>query len=60
MGAKAKRRLIEAYERRLEDEILHPTLGQRLSLRRCLLAQARQISDAVLNGRALYQPIGWR
>ncbi len=60
MGAKAKRKLIEAYERRLEDEILHPTLGQRLSLRRCLLAQARQISDAVLNGQALYQPIGWR
>ncbi len=60
MNDRARRRFIEAYERRMEESFTHPKLNQKLSLRQCLLAQARQVAEAVHSGRAEFVPMGFR
>jgi len=60
ISEEARRRFIRACEQRLGDEIMHPCLHQRLSLRQCLLAQARQIVAAVQSGRPEFTPLGFR
>ena len=60
MNDRARRRFVEAYERRMEETFTHPRLNQKLSIRQCLLAQARQIAEAVQSGRAAFTPMGFR
>ncbi len=60
MGDTAKRRFIAAYEKRLSDKFTHPLSGERVTLRRCLLAQARQVAAAVRSGRPDFTPMGFR
>jgi CRISPR-associated protein Cas1 len=60
MSDRARKRFLAAYERRLTDELTHPILNQKLSLRRCLLAQARQLAGAVQSGQPDYVPLGFR
>ncbi len=55
-----KRRFLQAYEQRLEQTFTHPLRGQRLTMRQCIVEQARQIADRVLNGPAGYQGMGFR
>jgi CRISPR-associated protein Cas1 len=60
MGDAARKRFIAAYERRLGEEYTHPLLQKKMSLRRCLLAQARQLAQAVQSGAPHYVPMGFR
>ena len=60
MSDGARRRFIEAYERRMEETFTHPKLNQKLSLRQCLLAQARQVAEAAQSGRAEFVAMGFR
>lgn len=60
MSDVARRRFIEAYERRMEETFTHPRLGQKLTMRHCLLAQARQIAEAVNAFRPDFVPMGFR
>lgn len=60
MNARARRHFIEAYERRMETNYTHPKLNQKLSIRQCLLAQARQVAEAVQSGRPEFTPMGFR
>jgi CRISPR-associated protein Cas1 len=43
-----RRRFIEAFERRLAQEVTHPLFGYRLSMRRLLVVQARLLSRFLL------------
>lgn len=43
-----RRRFVEAFERRLSQEITHPLFGYRLSMRRLLLVQARLLGRFLL------------
>lgn len=43
-----RRRFVEAFERRLSQEVTHPLFGYRVSMRRLLLVQARLLSRFLL------------
>ena len=43
-----RRRFVEAFERRLSQEVTHPLFGYRLSLRRLLIVQARLLGRFLL------------
>ena len=60
MNDKARRQFVEAYERRMAELFTHPVLDQRLPIRQCLLAQARQVAEAAQSGRAEFRPMGFR
>lgn len=49
-----RRRFIEAFERRLAQEVTHPLFGYRLSMRRLLLVQARLLSRFLLGELPAY------
>jgi CRISPR-associated endonuclease Cas1 len=48
LTAPGRRRFVEAFERRLSQEITHPLFGYRLTTRRLLLVQARLLSRFLL------------
>jgi CRISPR-associated protein Cas1 len=63
----AKKRFIQAYERRMEQKIAYPRrvfaqteAGEQLPLRRCIHAQARQIVGCVQKFRPDYQAMEFR
>lgn len=60
MSDAARRRFIQAYERRMEQVIFHPHQGERLPLRRCLQAQARLIVECIQKGQPTYRPMVFR
>ncbi len=60
MSDGARRCFIEAYERRLAETFTHPKLNQKLSIRQCLMAQARQVAEAVQADRPEFIPMGFR
>jgi CRISPR-associated protein Cas1 len=60
MTPKAKHKFIQAYERRMDEEILHPRQNQRLILRRCILAQAHLLADCVRRRQPDYTPLLFR
>ena len=49
-----RRRFVEAFERRLSQEITHPLFGYRLSMRRLMLVQARLLSRYLLGELAAF------
>ncbi len=49
-----RRRFIDAYERRLQQEITHPVFGYRVSYRRVLELQARLLARLLLGEIAAY------
>jgi CRISPR-associated protein Cas1 len=56
----ARRRFIEAYERRMEHEVQHPLFGYRISYRRLLEVQARLLSRWMLGELPAYVPFRTR
>ena len=50
----ARRRLIAAYERRLDQPTTHPTFGYRVEMRRLVLVQARLLARHLMGDVALY------
>jgi CRISPR-associated protein Cas1 len=55
-----KRRYLQAFEQRLEMRFTHPLAGQKLTLRQCLVEQARQVAARVMENRPGYQGMGFR
>ncbi|MCX7839785.1 MAG: CRISPR-associated endonuclease Cas1 [Anaerolineae bacterium] len=60
MNDSAKRKFIQAYENRMNEMIIHPRQNERLSLRRCILAQARCIVDCIQRQSPDYTPMLFR
>jgi CRISPR-associated protein Cas1 len=60
MSDKAKRVFIGAYERRMEEMILHPPTNERLSVRRCIMAQAREMVRCIQKGEPEYGAMVFR
>ncbi len=60
MSDRARKIFIQAYERRMNETFTHPKLNQALPIRQCLLAQARQIAEAVQADRPGFIPMGFR
>lgn len=56
----ARRRFIQAYERRLDQLVTHPVFGYRISYRRVLEVQARLLSRFLLGEIAEYTQFGTR
>ena len=49
-----RRKVIRAFERRLDTEIIHPLLGNSLSYRRIIEVQARLMARRVLGELSRY------
>ena len=47
LTAEGKKKVVAAYEQRIQDEIVHPLFGYRVSYRRVLEVQARLLSRVV-------------
>lgn len=55
-----QRRFIRAFEERLESSFTHPVLQQKLTLRRCIIEQARQVARRVRENQPGYTGMGFR
>ncbi len=55
-----RRRFIGSYERRVGEEIRHPTFGYRVTYRRCLELQARMLASVLLGELPRYRPLTTR
>ncbi|MCO6450982.1 MAG: CRISPR-associated endonuclease Cas1 [Caldilineales bacterium] len=55
-----KRRFLAAFEQRMGQAFTHPGRGVRLPMRQCLIEQARQIANRVMEGQGGYQGMGFR
>ncbi|SDX03479.1 CRISPR-associated protein, Cas1 family /CRISPR-associated exonuclease, Cas4 family [Alicyclobacillus hesperidum] len=53
----ARKRFLQAYERRMHDTVTHPIFGYKLSYRRMLELEARILSRYLMGDIALYSPI---
>lgn len=60
MDDDAKKKFIRAYERRMDEEIIHPAQNERLSVRRCIHVQARLMADCIQKFRPDYVPMHFR
>lgn len=60
MSEAAKKVFLRAFEERMERRFTHPVSGMQLTLRQCLIEQARQVAEAVTRGEAYYRPMGFR
>lgn len=57
---RGRRVFLHAFEERMERRFTHPLSGQTLTLRQCLIEQARQIAHRITEGPAGYQGMGFR
>ena len=48
---------LTAYERRLAQRIRHPAADQRVTWRRCIELQCRQLANVVLGKASTYTPV---
>lgn len=60
LGESGQRRFLQAYEQRMEQTFTHPRRGQKLTLRQCVLEQARQIAACILEDNPSYTGMGFR
>ncbi len=56
LNPKARRTVFIAYEKRLQDPILHPVFGYRVSYRRAIELQARLLAKAITGEVDAYYP----
>jgi len=55
LTAEGKKKVVAAYEQRIQDEIIHPIFGYKISYRRVFEVQARLLSR-VLSGELKEYP----
>lgn len=60
LGERGRRVFLQAFEERMERRFTHPLSQQSLTLRQCLIEQARQIAQRILEDRPGYQGMGFR
>jgi CRISPR-associated protein Cas1 len=57
LTAEGRRAVLAAYERRMSDQLTHPTFGYRISYRRVLDVQARVLAAVILGELPAYVPV---
>ena len=57
LTAEGRKKVIAAYEARLDQEITHPLFGYRISYRRTLEVQARLFAAVLLGEVPVYSPM---
>ncbi len=60
LSAEGRKRFLLAFEQRMKRRFTHPLRGVQMPLRQCLLEQARQIADRLLNDDPGYTGMGFR
>lgn len=60
MSDAAKKVYLRAFEERLERRFTHPVSGLQLTLRQCLIEQARQVAECVTRGEVYFRSMGFR
>ncbi|GAB4537445.1 MAG: CRISPR-associated endonuclease Cas1 [Anaerolineales bacterium] len=60
LSAQGRKRFLLAFEQRLETRYLHPIRQERLTLRQCLIEQARQIADRLQKNEPGFTGMGFR
>jgi CRISPR-associated protein Cas1 len=60
LGEDGKRRFLQAYQGRLDQTYTHPLRGLKMPLRQCMIEQARQVADCLLNNHFDYRSMGFR
>lgn len=60
MSDAAKKVYLRAFEERLERRFTHPVSGLQLTLRQCLIEQARQVAECVTRGEVNFRSMGFR
>lgn len=55
-----RRIFLQAYEERMGQSFTHPLRGERLLLRQCLIEQAHQVANRLVEGHSGYQGMGFR
>jgi CRISPR-associated protein Cas1 len=60
LTAAGRRRVIEAYERRMRTHITHPTFGYRAGYRRVIEIQARMLASVIAGDVDAYRPLTTR
>lgn len=60
MTPEAYRRVVRAFERKLQGEFLHPATGNRISFSEALLFQARQLREVIEGKQKAYLPLQMR
>ena len=60
LGETGQKQFLRAYEDRLARKFTHPIRDERLSLRRCILEQARQVVNRIKDDLPGYQGMGFR
>ena len=56
MSDTARRTFVEAYERRMNTEVIHPLRGETMTYREVILTQARLLAKVCLGEEAEYRP----
>jgi CRISPR-associated protein Cas1 len=57
LTAEGRKAVLAAYERRMSDQLTHPTFGYRVSYRRILDVQARVLAAVILGELPAYVPV---
>ena len=60
LSQEGQKRFLKAFEQRMDQRFTHPRRGVQLTLRQCLLEQARQVAERILNDQPGYQGMGFR
>jgi len=60
LGDGGKRRFLQAFENRMDMRFTHPIRQEQLTLRQCLVEQARQIANCLQRDSAEYRSMGFR
>ena len=60
LSERGQKRFLKAYEERFRNRYTHPIREQRLTIKRCLFEQARQIAKRIKENRPGYTGMGFR
>lgn len=60
MSEAAKKIYLRAFEERMERRFTHPLSGMQLTLRQCLIEQARQVGESAARGEVYFRSMGFR
>jgi CRISPR-associated protein Cas1 len=60
LTADGRRKVLDAFERRMDQEVVHPVFGYRIAYRRVLEVQARLLARVLLGELPTYPTFGTR
>ncbi len=60
LGEAGQKRFLQAYEQRLDVRFTHPLRGLQFPLRQCVIEQARQAAECIMENRPDFQGMGFR